>query len=113
VIREELLAAFSNAGARPRGHNRTEETPVTPEIAERMSRLIAGVHARDMALEACARLARKMDAGIAEEIAVAIESMATMPAPIPLPLAHSQRIVVQQEHEDYLFEVAEKFRTGE
>jgi hypothetical protein len=83
---------------------------MTPEIAERMSRLIAGVHARDLALEACAKLARLKDAQIAEEIADAIESMAKLPAPIPLPLGRSQRLVVQQEHEDYLFEVAEKFR---
>jgi hypothetical protein len=83
---------------------------VTPEIAERLSRLIAGVHARDLALEACARLAKERDRDIAEEIAAAIESMAKLPAPIPLPLGHSQRRVVQQEHEDFLFEIAEKFR---
>jgi hypothetical protein len=83
---------------------------LTPEIAERLSRLIAGVHARDLALEACAKLARERDAEIAEEIAAAIESMAKLPAPIPLPLPYSQRLVVQQEHEDFLFEVAEKFR---
>jgi hypothetical protein len=83
---------------------------MTPELAERLSRLIAGVHARDLALEACAKLAKQKDADIAEEMANAIESMAKLPAPIPLPLAHSQRLVVQQEHEDYLFEVAETFR---
>jgi hypothetical protein len=90
--------------------SRKESPSMTPEIAERMSRLIAGVHARDLALEAAAKLARERDIEIAEEIAAAIESMAKLPTPMPLPLNASQRAVVQQEHEDYLFEVAEKFR---
>jgi hypothetical protein len=83
---------------------------MTPEIAERMSRLIAGLHARDLALEAAAKLAKERDADIADEIAAAIESLAKVPAPIPLPLGAGQRLVVQQEHEDFLFELADKFR---
>jgi hypothetical protein len=90
-----------------------QEVPMTPEIAERMSRLIAGVHARDLALAAAAKLAKAKDADIADEIAAAIESLAKLPAPIPLPLAASQRQVVQQEHEDFLFELADKFRNGD
>jgi hypothetical protein len=85
---------------------------MTPEIAERMSRLIAGLHARDLALEAAARMAREKDVDVAEAIASAIESLAKSPAPIPLPLAASQRQVVQQEHEDFLFELADKFRAA-
>jgi hypothetical protein len=85
---------------------------MTPETTERMARLMLGLHARDLALEAVAASVRREDPELAEEIAALVEAMAKLPVPIPFPMTPSQGAVVQQEHADSLFDIAERFRRG-